>query len=539
MSAGSGLSDAISARSGAILFASFFGLVAAYGALPWVLAYVPSQDGPSHINAAAILWDIVFHRPTRNIEFYTIRPHFYTNLGVDLVALPMLPLFGPIATEKLILCLVLVLMPTAGYFIAKASAVSPSPTLLLLVPYAYTTTTVLGNYNFLLSVIIGLFIFASVAQSEFPYSYARYASISIGWVLTAVIHPAGTILFLYFCGVFIVARELLRSPDGGVAGFLRRTSGVVLRFLATAVPALAILALFFLHSPPSDAEYRHSLYLRLRELGVQWELYKVDRVETGFALALSVALLCIALLVARLRLKNGRTRALTDALLAVSVAALIPYLVAPNRMAGGDSLVPRLEIYPSVFFILWAAGQFLPKTLNAAIFVFAMLLNGAFLWTAYSFDGRASDDMRSYFRLADQIDENSVVLPVIGDQSAESEGTVLAEVKSNVFQHLHNDVAVQRRSVFLDNWNAHFRVANIMFRPDRDPYPFLDNKPLDPGMARFEAATGERVDYLFLWRLQPGSEKYKEATALAAKDFAPVAVSDGRELTGLYRRRNQ
>jgi hypothetical protein len=221
------------------------------------------------------------------------------------------------------------------------------------------------------------------------------------------------------------------------------------------------------------------------------------------------------------------------------VAALIPYLIAPNKLAGGESFVPRIAIYPLVFFVLWASCQFLPKTINIAIFVFAIFLNGAFLWTAYSFDRLASDDMRNYFRLADQIDENSVVLPVIGDTHPGAGTGVFAGMKAEVFWHLQNDVAVLRHSVFLMNMDAHLRVANIMFRPERDPYPFLEDKPLDPGMAEFEASSGERVDYLFLWRLRAGSEQYKEATALAAKDFEPVTVSEGPDLTGLYRRRDK
>jgi hypothetical protein len=539
MRAGPGLSDAISARSGVIVFATFFALVIAYGALPWTLDYVPSQDGPNHINAAAILSDIVFHRSTRNIDFYTIRPNFYTDFGVDFVGLATLPFIGPIATEKLVLCLVLVLTPTAGYLIARAAVRRPSPAILLVIPYAYTQTTVSGNYNFLLSIIVGLFIFAAIVHNDFPTSYARYAGISIGWLLTILIHPAGTVLFLYFCGVFVVARELLRSPVVGGVDYLRRTSGAVLRLLAPAIPAIAILGFFFLHSPPSDAAYRHSLYLRVREFIVQWALYKVDRVEIGFCVVFSFALFCIALAIGRYRLKLGPTLAWTDALLVVSVAALIPYLIAPNKMAGGDAFVPRISIYPLVFFVLWAACQFVPKTINAAIFVFAIVLNGAFLWSAYAFDRRASDDMRNYFRLADQIDENSVVLPVIGGTKVENGTGAPTEMQAEVFWHLHNVVAVLRHSVFLSNWDAHFPITNIMYRPGRDPYPFLEGKPLDPGMAEFEASSGEHVDYLFLWRLRAGSEQYKEATALAAKDFEPVDVSEGPDLTGLYRRRGK
>src|SRR5690348_16806967 len=92
-----------------IVVAAYVAVVCAYALLPWVTPNVGSQDGPSHLNAARIFWDLVLGIRSRNLDFYAIRPHFYTNLGVDLVALPSLPLLGPLGTEKLLLSAAIIL----------------------------------------------------------------------------------------------------------------------------------------------------------------------------------------------------------------------------------------------------------------------------------------------------------------------------------------------------------------------------------------------------------------------------------------------
>ena len=524
-------------RDGKIVIVVFFCLVAAWAALPWTLAYVPSQDGPSHINAAAILRDIVFRQPTRNAEFYMIRPHFFTNLGVDFIAVPLMSQIGPVATEKLIVTLAVILVPMGALAVTTSFVRQPSPAVLLLVPYGYTSTIVLGNYNFILSAALALFIVAAVIRDRPPNaSRLRFAAISAALVLAAAIHPAGPILALYFGGVFVLTRELVNPSDPSLPP-VTRWRRVLFRYGGMALPTLAILATFFFFSPPSDAAYQRSPYLRVRELIMGWELYKVDRSEIAYCLALGATLVAIAAICLWQRSKRDRATSRADALIMVAIAAFFLYMIAPNKMSGGDAFDARIEMFPLLFFIAWAGCQPMPKGAWTLIFVLALGIDCAFITTAYRVDQRASRDMQAYFQLGELIPPNSLVLPIIGEEHAESGDQHLSEMKAHIYQHLHNDIAVLQSAIFLDNWNAHFSVANIMFKPELDPYRFRDSMPPANELRDYEAATGKHVDYLWLWRLQPGTPSHDQAAALASSDFEAVKVIEGRELTGLYRRR--
>jgi hypothetical protein len=515
-------------------------ILIATAALAWSNPFIPGQDGPMHVNIASILADLLFRPGSLNGSFYQLRPGFFTNFGVDAIALPLLPWFGPVAIEKLVFTVVVVGIPAGIILAIRAVAGRVSPFMLLAVPYGYTQTVASGNYNFLLAIVLGLFVFAAVLRRPGVPSRTMTMGLAFCWLIVAFVHPAATVVMLFCIGVLVLVAALqLADRERGKALCLLGAHGLAVS------PALAVLAVFFAFSPPSDMEYQRGVYLRLRELILQYEIYKLGRQELLICLTLSATLLGTALFALRRRLPLTFLSA--DRLLAVAGACVVLYFVAPNRLSGGDSFVARIELLPWIILLIWLSAQQLPRRVLWGILALGTLVDATVLAGAYSTHAVASADMARYFAMSEAITPGSVVLPVIGDyQAHDAEGHPI-RMHAAVFQHLHNTVAIERRSVFLENWSAHFRVANVMFRADHDPYIDLLGSNDLAGVPRFEARTGVRPDYVFVWRLAaddarlPALRKlldgsYEQVASLLSKRPGPPNKPDP-SLSGIFRRR--
>jgi hypothetical protein len=109
-----------------------------------------------------------------------------------------------------------------------------------------------------------------------------------------------------------------------------------------------------------------------------------------------------------------------------------------------------------------------------------------------------------------------------------------APIRAKVFQHLHNAVAIQKEAVFLDNWNAREPVANVEYRPDRNPYQDLWSGDLAAGLEHYEHRTGVHPDGILIWRLP--RDELGGLKSLLKNQYEPVAVVPEPTLSAFYRR---
>lgn len=478
-------------------------LLAVAGALAWSFAYTCMSDVPTHIEIARVFTALLQHDASPLQPFYQFRPAFDTNFGTEMLAAALLPVLGATSIAKVFFTIAIVGIPAGIIACMRAVSGRWTPVMLLALPYGDTTTLASGNLNFIFSVIIGLFLLAAVLRHPAPPRRLRVLAYAACWLLMVLLHPAGTVIMLLLCCVVVLSRML--QPPVGVRVLVARG----LPHLVAVLPALLLLGLFMLNSPPSDMEYQRSLVLRLRELAVNYDLYKLDKTELAFCLLLSMA---ITLLGARLLWQRRRSRLVgTDVLLLLAGLMLVLYCVAPNKMSGGDAFVSRIEILPWVLLLVWCSAQALTRRLAWFVLAAGLVIQTGFLVLAYRGQSVISADVQAYFKLAEGLPSGSIAVPVIGDLRALDANNTPLNGKQVPFQHLHNIIAADRQVVFLENWNAHYRVANVMFRSDRDPYRELwDDCPggsprnLAAGLAQYQARTGVRVEWLLLWRVPPG-----------------------------------
>ena len=195
----------------------------------------PLTDLPGHVAR----WHVAAAGSASPLaHFYRIDWMLIGNLGTDLLAVPMIPLLGPIGAAKLIMVLVMLLTVAGMLWLAAEVHGRIPPTALFALPFAYGWPFQMGFANFVLAQALcfgALALWMRLGRSgRFGLRAALFAP--IGMILW-IAHSAGWGLF----GLMAFGAELARRR-GQREGWAAATGGAVIACLPLALPVLVMLA---------------------------------------------------------------------------------------------------------------------------------------------------------------------------------------------------------------------------------------------------------------------------------------------------------
>ena len=134
-------------------------LLFAHIGLIWLLPYVPTQDGPSHIYNLVILHDLLNGgKEWGNFFVYQLRA--VPNLGFTLLAYPMLNFFPPLVVERIFLSLYIVLMSVSVPFFLRTFEKPAFPVSYFVYPVIFNYTLLKGFYSYIVAVPLFLLTFS-------------------------------------------------------------------------------------------------------------------------------------------------------------------------------------------------------------------------------------------------------------------------------------------------------------------------------------------------------------------------------------------
>ncbi|HWI85811.1 MAG TPA: hypothetical protein VNT42_05735 [Sphingomonas sp.] len=175
-----------------------------------VPAVPPLTDLPEHMGR----YRIQLSDPSSPLraQYFDFHWAFIANLGVDLLVVPLEPLFGLELAVKLIVIAIVVLTVTGILWIAREAHGRVPPTVLFALPLAYNFPLLWGFLNFLLSMALALNAYALWLrlgrQQRWRLRHALF--VPIGLILT-VAHIFGwAVLCLLAYGA-----EVIRARDAG------------------------------------------------------------------------------------------------------------------------------------------------------------------------------------------------------------------------------------------------------------------------------------------------------------------------------------
>jgi len=467
----------------------------------WLVRYLPTTDGPSHVFNAWALGQLWSPHPAPIVkEFFEINRTPVPNwLGHAVLALLMRAMSPPVA-EKVLVSGYVLLLGCGLWYLAGAVDRRRAWLALLGLPFIWSLLLQLGFYNFCIS--LGFFLLALGwwwRHRERPG--LRFAAVlNLLLVLCYFAHMVSAVMALFALAVLWLAswrRERWRGH---------------LVHLAILLPALA-LPLWFVVSRHGGAPYPSQVPWRqlLTELGllqVLWPFAEEGGL-TGRVLApLFAAWIVFTLLresvVWRQEGAGGGRGAWRprlrwreeDGFLVLGLLAAVLYFVSPEGAANGALLKVRLELYPFLVLLPWLSARLGAWGRAVAVLALALLAGRPLVYAlhCYAIGGR---QVETYVRGLDAVPPGSVVLPLIFDQR----GPPCLHVPP--LNHATGYAAAERGLIDYDDYEAALDYFPLRFRADigHGGTDVIESDPEHVPLRRLAT----RVDYVYCWRLPPRS----------------------------------
>lgn len=520
-----------------------FAVLLAIHVLPlWLLPFVPTQDGPLHVeNVLALL---AFDRSPLLQQWYVAnwgaQPNWLTQ-GILAALLQVLP---PVAAEKAILTGYTVLLPLAfraalprgerGWWIALG-----------VFPFVHAYPFQMGFWNFCWGVALLFAAVAFWARRRGRLGAAGFAMLALLAVLLFLAHTVAFAAWVAMTGLLLAWRGALS---------LRRAQGnrarvrLVLRAYATRAAVLAgaslpgtVLVVVWI------AQHRDRAVGRIpwQELGAKlltlYALVGIDRREiflaAGVAFALGVAAVHVLLL------RTSRPLRPQDGWLLGAIAFAALYFAVPDVIASGAHVSDRLALLSGLCvlaFVGSSAGASIASIKRAGVAFGAVAV--LFVGVRTEKQQILASYVEEYVSAASAVDPQSVLLPLafLPHGPRDEAGRRLG-YRIKPFLHATGWIVAERGGVDLKNSQANTDHCPVKFPADRNPF-----RVIAPSLAAMEGAppcvplsrATRSVDYLLVWGNTPEGTRTPCARAMHVElgtRFERVFVSAPRGMLEVWR----
>lgn len=342
----------------------------------------PLLDLPGHVGRYRVQLDGGDSAALR--DFYTFEWRLIGNLGIDLLIVPLAPIFGLELAVKLIVVAIPALTAAGLLWIAREVHGRVPPTALLAVPFAYNFPFLFGFVNYSLSMALALLAFGL---------WLRLARLGRTRLRAAVMVPLSALLWICHAfgwgtlGVLAFSAELVRQFDRGrglfMAGLL-----AALHCLSLA-PPIALMMLWRSEARGLTTDWLNFdakldwLRMALRD---RWEIF--DQAS----LALCGLVIFWAMVSRRIHFSRN---------LAASVLFLSIVFFALPRIVFGSAYAD-MRLAPYLFALALVAIRFpeawnprLMKAVAAAALAFVLVRTAATTVSTAMYDARYDRELRA------------------------------------------------------------------------------------------------------------------------------------------------
>jgi hypothetical protein len=520
----------------------FFALLVLHVLPLWVFRFFPSQDGPAHLENAAILRD--YHRPDRSLlpRFYTLSDRFHPNWFGHLALAGLMTVLPPLAAEKVLLTGYVILLPLGLRYALEGVRPGAGWLAVLGFPFVHHFLYHMGFYNFCWSLALFGFVVGYYLRHHERFGLRQTLVLGALALLLYFCHPVGLAVAMMAVGVLALAWTGLDWRAKKPAG-RRRLLGPALAF----APVIA-LGLAFVGRQGGGAVWRNTrlgLWDSLRQLEVLVSYANLERALTQ-ALFWGLVALTAAVLWSRWRARAFERR---DWLLAVAGLTFAGYFAAPTELSGGGFVEPRLALFAFLNLILWLgvypSGRVLKRMVQA---VAALVALGLLVMHSCSIRD-FNDYLADYLSAEPHLRANRTLLPLVFTRGLRTGDAWVDHAKVGVFRHAAGYLAARDAVIDMENYEAHSGYFPVDFRPGVDPFIQLNPAsygqdvglqadPPDVDFLKYPERTGLPVDYVLLWNVRPDQPETPAGRAIFAqlKGRYELIHTSPRGLLLLYRR---
>lgn len=494
-----------------------WGLPLALLLLPlWLFTYVPTQDGPAHLENAATLLELKDSPFLRT--FYDANWRLATN-QVHHALLVALGSFMPLLrAEKLVLSAYALLVPVTTLFALRGLPGASRLGVFLVLPAVYSYVFYLGFYNLsfglpLFLLALGLYFRLAFGLEDAPRCRLSAppltALLALTLVLTYFVHVIAAASALLALGVMVVARTIgggnERAPVPGLP---------VLAALAV-TPTLALIV-FFVTTPGTNPEATNFLNLPrlLQDFFVHppnftYALYSPLVVHTWFdaAFTLPLHLLLFGLALFAL-VQSVKWRVPAPELLAAFLVFVFIIVWSPNRLGEIGWLPDRFLPYAYALLALWLATAPLSARSWQTVAITSLSLWGGLTLYRLPVQAALNGSVREYVEAAQVVRADSTVLPLsLSQPTPAGLRAFRPNMRYDPVRHALGYVALEKRIVNLANYQAAKGYFPLRYKDARNPavhlseggLTSLEYPPFALDIASYRRETGAAVDYVLFW----------------------------------------
>ena len=522
----------------------------------WVFRCFPSQDGPTHIENANIIFD--YFNPARSIlrDYYIFNTHPEPTWLAHLVLAGLMYIVPIFIVEKIFLSGYIVLLPLSIRYTLRGIRPDAGFLTFLMFPFIYNYPLHMGFYSFCYSLPVFFFLVG--------YWIRNHDQLS----LRTAIKLAFLSLLLYFCHivslvmayvgialltVWLILFDLIRDKPGFRFNFqvLRKAFGrrvlpLILAFLPTVIVVLMFLSWEGIESP--ETGIRRSFHWLLRDLIQMEPLVSFQREESLCSIGLGVlfAGLFLYLVVSKMRQRQSDR---WDGLLAAILGYVLIYFLAPNAISEGSFITDRLNLYPFFGIVLWLGVSSYPRIVKQGGVLAAIVIAAAFLGLHTLKYSELNHYLAEYLSGMHLIEPNKTLLPLAFDSRGHGPDGRVLSLKVRPFLHASGYIAARRHVVDFTNYEAGaFNCFPVLFRPNLNPYDHIGMKgrsivrePPQVDFLTYAGRTGGKVDYVLVWGIQERQRDHEATKSIdqqLKKGYELIYTSPKTGLMQLYKRKN-
>ncbi|HUV87965.1 MAG TPA: hypothetical protein VMX79_12745 [bacterium] len=381
---------------------TFILLIGFYLGLFWFNRYVPTQDGPCHLENAIHLRDLCLSGGTGVEQYYRLNRLTYSNLLYHTIVGAFGTVIPPLAAERLFFSIYVIGFAAAAYALARSTGAQTAVPAIAALPYALAFPFHMGFFNYCAGLVIAFAAWAYFLWRRDGLRARDFIILNAAGVLAYLTHAATAVILL--AGLFVLNAWL------AVGERVRERKGVKKRLavFAALLPAFVLPAYFIAAWPPSGPRW-----LPWRDVatsfitGSSFRFYSAEQLYLGLA-SLGVVLAAVAFRVIARTPKAKSWLAPRNGLLVLALGTLALYFLAPDAASGFGVLSGRLLIIPWVLLLVWAGDDFI-RTGRWVVFLAATAFALAFGVDTLSRYRKFNRELRDFCSGIEYVEDGSKV----------------------------------------------------------------------------------------------------------------------------------
>lgn len=451
-------------------------------------------DGPCHVYNARVLLDYVIGR---NVDFYSpfyfLNEHFDPNWFSHIVLAALQLVFSPELAEKIFLSGYVSLFAFGLRFLVRQ--INPENWFIACLGLLFCWHNLLqsGFYNYGCSIAMFFWVAGFWLKHRGQMNWRRALILAGLLVAQYSMHPVG----LVFSGMFIALDVVAASWSGaGWRAWIKRLGWA----LASALPAIVFFVLYLLRKEWPRGANGDSLANAWQGLRDMTALQTVLLRESAVTDVLGTFIPALFLVAVWQRVRRWAWGA-NDFLLFWLGFALAYYFQQAGKQSLELLMPQRLQIFPWLGLVLWAATAHFPAGLRHLGWGAGMVFMAAFLAIRLPVHREASALEEDYMGCIPYVQDRSIVLVLNYDYG----GRKLAKLDSSqaiadrnyLFNHAADYLGAYKTCIMSDNYEAlrwyfpfiwHWE-RDMFVQTDKDGINFL-HEPPRADLLSFERRTG-------------------------------------------------